>query len=159
MSSVLWDGDNLIQRVGDDIEELGHVKYDEHSNTHVFWLRDSRNVFGVNKGYVRGDSFPSMGDAKLHAASSTSARLFHFMWLVGLRTGAQASDADVAQAIADTEAGRPLTASTFKAEMEKIKAELQKSADNRERNVKRQNKWYFLAGAAISLIPLVLYFV
>ena len=159
MSSVLWDGDNLIQRVGDDIEGLGHVKYDEHSNTHVLWLRDSSDVFGVNKGYVRGDSFPSMGEAKLHAASSTSARLFHFMWLVGLRTGAQASDVDVAQAIADTETGRPLTVSTFKAEMEKFKAELEKSADNRERNAKRQNKWYFFAGAAISLIPLVLYFV
>ena len=134
MGSVIWDANNLIQKVGENLEELGHVKYDEHSNTHVLWLRDSRDVFGVNKGYVRGDSFPSMGEAKLHAASSTSARLFHFMWLVGLRTGAQASDVDVAQAIADTETGRPLTASTFKEEMERA----ERRADERERKAKRR---------------------
>ncbi len=28
MSSVLWDGDNPIQKVGPHVEQLGHVKLD-----------------------------------------------------------------------------------------------------------------------------------
>ena len=64
MSSVVWDKDNLIQKVGGNVEELGHVKYDQHSNEYVLWLKDTRDVFGTNKGYIRGDSFPSMKDAK-----------------------------------------------------------------------------------------------
>ena len=51
MSSVVWDGDNLVQRVGDDIEELGHVKFEPASNRYVLWLRDLRGVFGVNDAY------------------------------------------------------------------------------------------------------------
>ena len=64
MSSVLWDKDNLIQRVGSNIEELGHVRHEENSNQYVLWLKDTRGVFGSNKGYIRGDTFPSMEDAK-----------------------------------------------------------------------------------------------
>ena len=64
MSSVIWDGDNLIQKVGGNVEELGHVKYDENSKDYILWLKDTRDVFGNNKGYIRGDSFPSMEDAK-----------------------------------------------------------------------------------------------
>ena len=44
MGSVLWDANNLIQKVGENLEELGHVKYDETANEHVLWLRDWRNV-------------------------------------------------------------------------------------------------------------------
>ena len=90
MSSVVWDKDKLIQRVGDNTEELGHIKYDESSNMYILWLKDVRDVFGITGGYIRGDSFASMKDAKRHAASSTSAFLFHHMWMTGLRkAGAQ----------------------------------------------------------------------
>ena len=155
MSSVVWDGDNLIQRVGDDIDELGHVKHDPNSNSHVLWLRDLRDVFGVNKGYVRGDSFPSMKDAKRHAATSTSAWLFHFMWLVGLRDRRQVSDADIARFMTDAEAGKPLTVSTFKEEMGIIKSALQraeKDADEKERNARKREILFFMAGLVIGLI-------
>ena len=155
MSSVVWDGDNLIQRAADHSEELGHVKFDEHSKTYVLWLRDLREVFGVNKGYVRGDSFLSMKDAKRQAATSTSAWLFHFMWLVGLRDRGQASDADIAQFVTDAEAGKPLTVSTFKEEMGVIKSALQraeKDADEKERNARKREILFFIAGLVIGLI-------
>ena len=158
MSSVVWDGDNLIQRVGDDIDELGHVKFDPNSNAYVLWLRDLRGVFGVNNGYVRGDSFPSMKDAKQHAASSTSAWLFHFMWLVGLRDRGQASDANIAQLIADAESGKPLTVSTFKEEMGAIKAALERAerdADEKERNARKREILFFIAGLVVGLLGIV----
>ena len=155
MSSVVWDGDNLIQRVGDNIDELGHVKHDSNSNSYVLWLRDLRDLFGVNKGYVRGDSFPSMKDAKRHAANSTSAWLFHFMWLVGLRDRQQVSDADIAQFMTDAEGGKPLTVSTFKEEMGAIKSALQraeKDANEKERNARKREILFFIAGLVIGLI-------
>lgn len=158
MSSVVWDGDNLIQRVGGDVEELGHVKFEPSSNRHVLWLRDLRGVFGVNNGYVRGDSFPSMRDAKQHAASSTSAWLFHLMWLVGLRDRGQASDAEVAQVLADAESGRPLTVSTFKEEMGAIKAALERAerdADQKERTARKREILFFIAGLIVGLIGIV----
>ena len=155
MSSVVWDGDNLVQRVGDDIEELGHVKFEPASNRYVLWLRDLRGVFGVNDAYVRGDSFPSMRDAKQHAASSTSAWLFHFMWLAGLRDRGQASDADIAQVLADAETGKPLTVSTFKEEMETIKAVLNKAerdAEQKDRKARKREWSFFIAGLAVGLL-------
>ena len=79
MSAVFWDKDRLIQRVGSNREELGYVRHDENSNQVVLWLKDTRG--GSNKGYIRGDSFPSMQDAKQNAAVSTSAQLFHYLWL------------------------------------------------------------------------------
>ena len=119
MSSVIWDGDNLIQKVGQDVEQLGHVKLDENAGAYVLWLNDTRGVFGPGNTYIRGDTFPSMKDAKQRAASSVSASLFHHMWLVGLRDSQEQSDSAIAQAIADAEDGKPLKESTFKEEMER----------------------------------------
>ena len=158
MSSVVWDGDNLLQRVGDNIEELGHVKFEPNSSSYVLWLRDLRGVFGVNNGYVRGDSFPSMKDAKQHAAFSTSAWLFHFMWLVGLRDHGHTSDADVAQVLADAESGNPLTVSTFKEEMAAVKAALERAerdADEKERNARKREILFFIAGLVVGLLGIV----
>ena len=151
MSSVVWDGDNLIQKVGGNLEELGHVKYDESSNQHVLWLKDIRDVFGTHKGYVRGDSFPSMKDAKQHAAFSTSASLFHYMWMVGLRGNGNETDKDVAQSIEDAERGMPLTVSTFMEEMSKAK----KEASEKERNSKKREILFFVIGLALGLIGIV----
>ena len=152
---MVWDGDNLVQRVGDDIEELGHVKFEPASNRYVLWLRDLRGVFGVNDAYVRGDSFPSMRDAKQHAASSTSAWLLHLMWLAGLRERDQASDADIALALADAETGKPLTVSTFKEEMGTVKAALEsaeRDAEQKDRHARKREMLFFVTGLAIGLL-------
>ena len=69
MSSIVWDGANLIQRAAGKTEELGHVKLDPISNEYVLWVKDSRHVFGVGDGYVRGDSFAALQDAKRKAAN------------------------------------------------------------------------------------------
>ena len=121
MSSLIWDQDNIVQRVRDNVEELGHVKYDKTANEYVLWLRDTRDVFGINKGYVRGDTFSSMADAKRHAAQSTSARLFHYMWLVGLRHDRDRPDKEIDKSIENAHDAKPLTESTFKEEMKKGK--------------------------------------
>lgn len=141
MSTVFWDKDNLLQRVGSNIEELGHVRYEENSNQYVLWLKDIRGVFGSDKGYIRGDTFPSLEDAKQNAASSTSAWLFHYMWLTSLRNGGNETGGDVAQAIEGVESGEPLTESTFKEEMDKIEA-----------GSKKQARFYFVMGAAASIV-------
>ena len=116
MSIVVWDGDNVLQKVGKNVEELGHVKFDPNSNTAVLWLRDTQNVFGVNGGYVRGDEFPTMTDAKENAADSMSARLLHQAWLAGLAKSGKAGRVAV-RALAGIH--KPLTESTFKEEMER----------------------------------------
>ena len=120
MSSVVWHGDHLIQKVGVNVEELGYIRYDKESNGFVLWLRDTRGVFGGKHLVIRGDTFPTMADAKRKAASTVSARLFHHMWMVGLREGGRGGLENVEQAIADVESGNPLTESTFKKEIDKM---------------------------------------
>ena len=39
MSSVIWDEDNLVQKVGQDVEQLGHVKLDENAGVCVLWQK------------------------------------------------------------------------------------------------------------------------
>ena len=78
MSSIVWDKDKLIQQVGGNTKELGHVKHDESSNMYILWLK-------TDTGYIRGDSFTSMNDAKQRAAFSASVFLLHYMWMTGLR--------------------------------------------------------------------------
>ena len=158
MSSVLWDGDSLIQKVGPHVEQLGHVKLDENAGTYVLWLKDTRAVFGPANAYIRGDTFPSMKEAKQRAAMSVSASLFHFMWLAGLRNSAQQVDGAIVQAIADAEEGKPLIESTFKKEMQKHTEHLNRvEADAREsvRKAERRQKWYFVAGLAVALIGIL----
>ena len=119
MSSIVWDGANLIQRAAGKTEELGHVKLDPGTNEYVLWLRDHRDVFVGGKGYVRGDSFASLSDAVRKAARSTSAGLFHLMWLIGIRDDEATNATQLARSISKAESGQPLTESTFKEEMEK----------------------------------------
>ena len=155
MSTVVWDQDNLIQKVGDNIEELGHVKHDQNTDTYVLWLRDLRDAFGVNRGYIRGDSYPSMKDAKQHAVFSVSARLFHHMWLVDLHDSGQAADPGLAESIADAEASTPLTVSTFKDEMDNLKGSLQtaqKDANEKYRKARNLAIGLFVAALAATAI-------
>ena len=147
MSTVLWDRDNLIQKVGSNIEELGHVRYEENSNQYVLWLKDTRGMFGSNKGYIRGDSFPSMQDAKQSAAFSTSARIFHHMWLAGLRADGNETEIEAA------ESGEPpLTVSTFKEEMDKRATESKEEMDKLKAESEKQARFYFVMGALVSIV-------
>ncbi len=159
MSSVIWDGDNLIQKVGQDVEQLGHVKLDENAGVCVLWLKDTRGVFGPGNTYIRGDTFPSMKDAKQRAASSVSAGVFHYMWLVGLRDSQERSDSGIAQAIADAEDGKPLKESTFKEEMERLTEQLNRAEANANEsvtNARKRERWYFLAALAVALVGILM---
>lgn len=84
MSSVLWDGNTLTQRWRQVSAELGHVAHEEQSGKVVLWLKDTRNVFGTSYGYVRGEEYKDMREAKEKAAASSAAFLMHLLWLRGL---------------------------------------------------------------------------
>ena len=62
-----------------------------------------------------------MEDAKQNAASSTSATLFNYMWMVGLRDDGKVSDKQLDRSKEDAERGKPLNESTFMEEMKKAK--------------------------------------
>ena len=84
MSTITWQGDRLIQRIASKgkEEELGFVRFEPPEKAFILWLKDTRGVFGTSGGYVRGDVFTSMADAKKNAASSVSAHLFNHMWMM-----------------------------------------------------------------------------
>lgn len=87
MSSITWDnaGDRLIQRVGDQTDELGYIAHEPSTGKYVLWLKDvSDNVVGRGY-YVRGDVFDSRDVALLRAASSPSAFIMHLAWMYSLR--------------------------------------------------------------------------
>ena len=81
MSSITWDREQLVQRVGNDSEELGYVSLDSNSATYVLWLKDTVGVLDLNGGYIRGDEYASMADAKSNAAASPSAFIMHYIWM------------------------------------------------------------------------------
>lgn len=83
MSTITWQGDTLIQRVSSlgMQDELGYVARDDHSGKYILWLKDTKRVFGPNGGYIPGDEFASMADAKQHAAGCATARIFHHLWM------------------------------------------------------------------------------
>ena len=70
-----------MQRVGNREEELGNVAWDDNSGTVVLWLKDTCGVLGADQGYLRGDEFVSMTDAKAQAASAPSAFIMHMLWM------------------------------------------------------------------------------
>lgn len=81
MSSITRQGDRLIQKAGNDVEELGHVDFDQKTNTYVLWLKDTCGVLGPNDGYIRGDEFASKEVAKNKTLSSPSALIMHHIWM------------------------------------------------------------------------------
>ena len=76
MSSVVWSGDTLIQRLGITSAELGYIRRDERTGKFVLWLKDDRGGSDV-----RGDEFNTLSEAKQLAASSPTASLAHMNWL------------------------------------------------------------------------------
>ena len=81
MSSITWNGDRIMQRIGNDAEELGYVGLDNNSGTYVLWLKDTCGVLGPHGGYIRGDEFASMPEAKDKAPLSPSASIMHYIWM------------------------------------------------------------------------------
>ena len=81
MSSITWNRDRLVQQVGNESEELGYVSLDKNSGTFVLWLKDTCGVLDLHGGYIRGDEYASMADARSKAASSPSAFIMHYIWM------------------------------------------------------------------------------
>lgn len=83
MSSILWRGNNLFQRVRGEEAHLGHVAFDDNSQTYVLWLKDPGDIVGMP--FVRGDAFSTMEEAKARAATCPTAFLMHLIWMHQLR--------------------------------------------------------------------------
>lgn len=84
MSSIVWEGNKLIQRVGSDSDELGFVGVDESSGKYVLWLNDTIGVYARKPGepvYIRGEEFRSLEDARENALNSPAATIMHMLWL------------------------------------------------------------------------------
>lgn len=90
MSSILREGKKLTQRHNGMEAELGYIDYDKTVSRYVLWLKDSRDLFNIGRGYVRGDEYPTLGIAKAQAVMSPSANLMHLLWIKGLAQEAQA---------------------------------------------------------------------
>lgn len=82
MSRIYWQGDQLMQNVGDDTAPLGHVELDPQTNTYVLWLADHHDLFGFGGNSYRGDEFSTMKEAKQKAATCPVSRLMHHIWMV-----------------------------------------------------------------------------
>lgn len=126
MSAIEWKGNSLRQRVGYHHEELGYVAFDQISKSYVLWLKDICDVFDTNRGYIRGDEFSSMAEAKQNGALSMSARLFHYMWMVNVRKESKQDRKDerkveleVADRIEKLQSGKPLTEDSMRKIMRK----------------------------------------
>lgn len=83
MSSILWRGNNLFQRLRGEEAHLGHVAFDDNSQTYVLWLKDPGDIVGIP--FVRGDAFSTMEEAKARAATCPTAFLMHLIWMHQLR--------------------------------------------------------------------------
>ena len=86
MSSIVWHGNRLIQRVGNEESELGYVALDKHTRTYVLWLKDHVGVFAGKGAYVRAETWSSRDEAKEKAAASPSTFLAHLVWMRNLES-------------------------------------------------------------------------
>lgn len=81
MSIMYWQGNKIIQGVGDESSELGYVGFDDNTKTYVLWLKDHEGLFIGAGSYIRGDEWSTEAEAKGKATLSVSARLAHFIWM------------------------------------------------------------------------------
>ena len=75
-----------------------------------------------------------------------------------MRDSGKESEANVTQALADAESGKPLTDSTFAQEMETVNAALdraERDSERKDRSARRREILFFLAGLAAGLLGLV----
>ena len=86
MSNMRWEDDQkIVQGLRDQTAELGYIGAETHTGKFVLWLKDNEGIFGAKDGYIRGDEWDSLDEAKQRAIDSTSARLAHFIWLQSLK--------------------------------------------------------------------------
>ena len=84
MSSVIWRGNRIIQRAGDNSEELGRVQLDASTGRYVLWLKDTVGVYYAEPGkpfYMRAEEFMSVKEARENAPDSPAASIMHMLWL------------------------------------------------------------------------------
>ena len=84
MSAITLSESRLIQRVGDQEEELGRIELDANSNTYVLWLKDTFGVANTAGTYIRADEYPSMAVARAEALNAPSVFIWHLIWMRGL---------------------------------------------------------------------------
>lgn len=81
MSFIERHENKFIQRVGKREEELGKIEFDPASKTYVLWLKDTCGVLGLNSGYIRGEEYASLDEARKSAASSPASFILHWIWM------------------------------------------------------------------------------
>ena len=116
MSSMFWHDNILVQRLMSHTEELGRLNYDSFTETYVLWLKDHWGRFGPKGGHFRGDEFASFEEGREKGASSVSAHIFHWMWLLDLKEN---NPQEAAQSIETLKEGKPLDVSTLREELRK----------------------------------------
>ena len=84
MSSIIWDGNRLIQKMGGEESELGYIGSDKNRGTYALWLKDHNGTFIGKGSYIRGDTWNTFAEAKEKAADCSSAFLAHLMWVKSL---------------------------------------------------------------------------
>ncbi len=86
MSGMRWEDDGkIVQELRNQKAELGYIGHERDTGKFILWLKDPEGIFGNKAGYIRGDEWDSLDEAKQRALDSTSARLAHFMWLQSLK--------------------------------------------------------------------------
>lgn len=82
MSDMHWVGDKIIQTAGEEQAELGYVEFENDTRLYVLWLKDYGGGFSSHPGgYVRGEDWDTLDDAKANAITTASAKLLHLAWL------------------------------------------------------------------------------
>ena len=80
MSSVIWSGNQLIQRCRDQTEILGFIESAEDTGTYSFWVKNI-HVQSEDGGYfINGGSF-SPEDVKRKVLDSPVTQVMHALWL------------------------------------------------------------------------------
>ena len=80
MSSLIWSGNNLIQRRRDQSEILGFVEPVEDTGKYLFWVK---NIYAPSEGngyFINGGSF-SPEDVKRKVLDSSVTQVMHALWL------------------------------------------------------------------------------
>ena len=81
MSTMNWQGNRIMQKVGSSREQLGSIRLEKDAKTWVLWLKDTCGVLGLSGGEIRGDEYPSEEQAKAKALDSPSAFIMHYIWI------------------------------------------------------------------------------
>ena len=60
MSRIYMANDRIVQAVGENASELGHIAHDRHTGEYVLWIKDHKgDISGSPGGYVRGGEWAS----------------------------------------------------------------------------------------------------